>query len=108
MSGENHADTSADLPVRRPDPVVRAVTVGEIIEALADGLRDFQSAPIYGLSSSPPTARFSEWSTSSHNLRWSLRPLWRDRLAAAFCLVPLAVWVAFATVLNFSIWILNR
>ena len=36
--------------VRRPDPVVRAVTVGEIIEALADGLRDFQSAPIYGLT----------------------------------------------------------
>ena len=30
-----------------------------------------------------------------------------DRLAA-FCLVPLADWVAFATVLNFSIWILNR
>src|SRR5271165_5091790 len=30
-----------------------------------------------------------------------------DRLAA-FCLVPLAAWVAFATVLNFSIWILNR
>ncbi|MGA8292047.1 MAG: TspO/MBR family protein [Rhodoplanes sp.] len=30
-----------------------------------------------------------------------------DRLAA-FCLVPLTAWVAFATVLNFSIWILNR
>lgn len=30
-----------------------------------------------------------------------------DRLAA-FCLVPLAAWVAFATVLNFSIWMLNR
>ena len=29
-----------------------------------------------------------------------------DRLAA-YCLVPLAAWVAFATVLNFSIWILN-
>ena len=29
---------------------MRAVTVGEIIEALADGLRDFQSAPIYGLT----------------------------------------------------------
>jgi len=33
--------------LRRPDPVVRAVTVSEIIEALADGLRDFQSAPIW-------------------------------------------------------------
>ncbi len=29
-----------------------------------------------------------------------------DRLAA-WCLVPLAAWVAFATVLNFSIWRLN-
>ena len=45
MSGENHADTSPYFPVRRPDPVVRAVTVSEIIEVLADGLRDFQSAP---------------------------------------------------------------
>jgi uncharacterized membrane protein len=50
VSGEDHADTSPYLPVRRPDPVVRAVTVSEIIEALADGLRDFQSAPIYGLT----------------------------------------------------------
>jgi hypothetical protein len=45
MSGEDHADTSPYLPVRRPDAIVRAVTVSEIIEALADGLRDFQSAP---------------------------------------------------------------
>jgi tryptophan-rich sensory protein len=30
-----------------------------------------------------------------------------DRLAA-YCLIPLAAWVAFATVLNFSIWLLNR
>jgi len=30
-----------------------------------------------------------------------------DRLAA-YCLVPLTAWVAFATVLNFSIWMLNR
>ena len=29
-----------------------------------------------------------------------------DRLAA-WCLVPLAVWVAFATLLNFTIWRLN-
>ena len=29
-----------------------------------------------------------------------------DRIAA-FCLVPLAAWVAYATVLNFSIWRLN-
>jgi len=30
-----------------------------------------------------------------------------DRLAA-YCLVPLTAWVAFATVLNYSIWVLNR
>lgn len=30
-----------------------------------------------------------------------------DRIAA-LCLVPLAVWVAFATALNFEIWRLNR
>jgi len=52
MGGENHADSSSQLPVaaRKPDPVVRAVTVGEIVEALAEGLRDFQNAPVYGLA----------------------------------------------------------
>ena len=30
-----------------------------------------------------------------------------DKLAA-YCLLPLSAWVAFATVLNFSIWLLNR
>jgi tryptophan-rich sensory protein len=30
-----------------------------------------------------------------------------DRLAS-YCLLPLSAWVAFATVLNFSIWLLNR
>jgi tryptophan-rich sensory protein len=28
--------------------------------------------------------------------------------SAAFCLVPLMTWVAFAIAINFSIWILNR
>jgi uncharacterized membrane protein len=52
MSGEDHADTSSHpaVAVRKPDPVVRAVTVSDIVEALAEGLRDFQSAPIYGLA----------------------------------------------------------
>jgi uncharacterized membrane protein len=36
--------------VHRPDPVVRPVTVGEIVESLAEGMRDFQRAPIYGLT----------------------------------------------------------
>mgnify|MGYP003332880572 CR=1 FL=1 len=30
-----------------------------------------------------------------------------DKLAA-YCLIPLTAWVAFATLLNFSIWALNR
>ncbi|HEX5847055.1 MAG TPA: DUF2189 domain-containing protein [Rhodoplanes sp.] len=52
MSGEDHADPSSHIAVavRKPDPVVRAVTVSDIVEALAEGLRDFQSAPIYGLT----------------------------------------------------------
>jgi tryptophan-rich sensory protein len=29
---------------------------------------------------------------------------WRLDRIAAWCLVPLAVWVAYATVLNFAIW----
>jgi uncharacterized membrane protein len=33
----------------RPDPVVRAVTAQDIVEAMASGIRDFQAAPIYGL-----------------------------------------------------------
>lgn len=37
------------VPQRRPDPLVRKVTVGDIVESLASGLRDFQAAPIYGL-----------------------------------------------------------
>ena len=35
--------------VRRPDPVVRPIGIGDITEALAQGLRDFQAAPAYGL-----------------------------------------------------------
>jgi uncharacterized membrane protein len=33
-----------------PDPVVRPVTVSDIIESLADGMRDFQDVPVYGLT----------------------------------------------------------
>ena len=32
---------------------------------------------------------------------------WRLDRVAAWCLVPLAVWVAFATILNLAIWSLN-
>jgi uncharacterized membrane protein len=34
---------------RRPDPKVRAATIADIGEALAEGMRDFQAAPLYGL-----------------------------------------------------------
>jgi len=33
----------------RPDPVVRTITMKDVAEALAAGLRDFQAAPSYGL-----------------------------------------------------------
>jgi uncharacterized membrane protein len=46
MSGEQHVPAA----VHRPDPVVRSVTVSEIVESLAEGMRDFQRAPIYGLT----------------------------------------------------------
>jgi uncharacterized membrane protein len=35
--------------VRRPDPVVRPIAIGDIVEVFAQGLRDFQAAPAYGL-----------------------------------------------------------
>jgi tryptophan-rich sensory protein len=38
----------------------------------------------------------------------TIHAFWKVDRIAAWCLVPLAAWVAFATVLNFSIWWLNR
>lgn len=32
---------------------------------------------------------------------------YRDNKAAGILLIPYAVWVGFATVLNFNIWLLN-
>jgi hypothetical protein len=32
------------------DPVVRRITTADIAEALGQGLRDFQAAPLYGLA----------------------------------------------------------
>ena len=34
----------------KTDPVVRAVTVADVIDALGQGLRDFQAAPLFGLA----------------------------------------------------------
>lgn len=45
---DQHTENIAAAAVR-PDPVVRPVTVRDIAEALAQGLRDFQKAPLYGL-----------------------------------------------------------
>lgn len=39
---------TASLPQK--DPVVRTIAFGDIVEALAQGLRDFQAAPRYGLA----------------------------------------------------------
>jgi uncharacterized membrane protein len=33
----------------KTDPVVRRITAADVAEALAQGLRDFQAAPLYGL-----------------------------------------------------------
>lgn len=37
----------------------------------------------------------------------TMAEFWRVRLAAALLLIPYALWVTFATVLNFTIWRLN-
>lgn len=47
--GNDRAETMNEQAARN-DPVVRAVTVRDIAEALGDGLRDFQAAPAYGLA----------------------------------------------------------
>ena len=33
----------------KADPVVRQITAADIVEALSQGLRDFQAVPLYGL-----------------------------------------------------------
>ena len=39
----------ASMSGKAADPVVRAIAVADVVEALARGLRDFQAAPLYGL-----------------------------------------------------------
>ena len=48
MSDQSRPDGISIVPMRR-DPVVRRVTISDIVEALASGLRDFQAAPRFGL-----------------------------------------------------------
>lgn len=38
------------IPPRRADPFVREITVSDVNDAWAQGLRDFQAAPIFGLA----------------------------------------------------------
>jgi tryptophan-rich sensory protein len=38
---------------------------------------------------------------------WCIRLFWSISKAAALLMVPYALWVSFATVLNYSIWMLN-
>ena len=50
MSDHSQPDGITAQTRRRPDPVVRPVSVSDIVESLASGLRDFQAAPKYGLA----------------------------------------------------------
>jgi uncharacterized membrane protein len=50
MSDQSSPQGITVVPQPRRDPVVRAVTVTDIVEAMASGLRDFQAAPRFGLA----------------------------------------------------------
>jgi len=50
MENQQASPGISDKPAHRPDPVVRKITKDDVVEALAAGLRDFKSAPVYGLS----------------------------------------------------------
>lgn len=49
MSDPSQPEGITLAPQRRDDPVVRPVSVSDIVESLASGLRDFQAAPTFGL-----------------------------------------------------------
>jgi len=49
MGDTNLSSEATEAATLRPDPVVRKITVNDIVDALAAGLRDFKSAPKYGL-----------------------------------------------------------
>ncbi len=49
MTDVRQAEVIPLVTRRGPDPVVRSVTISDIVESLAGGLRDFQAAPVYGL-----------------------------------------------------------
>ncbi len=49
MTDNTNSDVQAEPQSFRKDPVVRKITVDDVVDALASGLRDFRRAPIYGL-----------------------------------------------------------
>jgi uncharacterized membrane protein len=49
MSEQSEGAIQSAETVPRPDPAVRAITITDINEAWAQGLRDFWAAPVYGL-----------------------------------------------------------
>ena len=50
LLAHEQAIAAQDTAPSRPDPVVRTITFTDITDAIAAGLRDFQRAPIFGLT----------------------------------------------------------
>jgi len=50
LLAHEQAIASLDTTPARPDPVVRTITFSDITDAIGAGLRDFQRAPVYGLT----------------------------------------------------------
>ena len=50
MDGQDWANQNLVETPRKPEPVVRAIAIADVTESLAQGLRDFQHAPVYGLT----------------------------------------------------------
>jgi uncharacterized membrane protein len=43
------SDATLPQPARPPQPILRKITVADVADAITEGLRDFQAAPLYGL-----------------------------------------------------------
>ena len=50
MDGQDWANQNLVETPRKPEPVVRTIAIADVTESLAQGLRDFQHAPVYGLT----------------------------------------------------------
>jgi hypothetical protein len=49
MSEQSEGAIQSTGAAARPDPVIRAISIGDINEARTQGLRDFRAAPAFGL-----------------------------------------------------------